>query len=443
MRVKHLADLKLNRYQVVLIFLLVVALIVRAYLIPRSAGDDIAQFYGFGNTMLHHGAYFYDHASAAHWNQEGWPYPWPYDYGPVMAYALGLLRALHVGSLKCFWDGAEYYVYISTSWITAVKAMFAAADLGIALLIYRMASRKTTGLLAVAFYLFNPMVLYVSSIYGMFDGLAALAFISGLYALENGRRNLGYGLIGFSLAVKQTMLFPAAVVVWDSLLRRDRRAVGCTVAGFLIPFLPLLPSVVHVGNMIDLMSGIEPGYTVPITYNLNGIVALLTYVHQKAGIETLFYMRYWWVFGLISLAAVLFVHYRLRNLPLSVTLAYAAFLATYWRVNPQYLLPLIAFVALLMVRSRSIQARTVAVITTVPATLWPILFPTGFWFHVHIERPDWHAIHLVDKLTLKVFDVWPFVELSMILTFLLLTFLLWGFFRSLNCGGGCNARADR
>jgi len=432
MYLKLKVSLNLDKYKVVLMFLIAIALVIRVYVATRSAGDDIAQFYSFGNTLIRHKFYFYNYASAAHWRQEGWPYPWSYTYGPVLAYILGLLRALHIGSLRYFWDVTGYHVYVSVSWITAVKAFFITADVGIALLLYRLSSKKSLGLLAVAFYLFNPMVLYVSSVYGMFDGLAVLSFMFGFYLTRRDRSKLGYGLIGLSLTIKQTMLFPFIVTLWDSLLKRDRKAVVYTMTGLFLPFLPLLPSVVHARNMFKLMLGMKPSYTYPITYNLNGIVSLLTYVHQKAGIETLFYIRHWWVFGLISLATVLFVHYRLRNLPLSITLSYAAFLATYWRVNTQYTLPLIAFVALLIVCSKSVQDRIVAITTTVPVTLWPVLFPTSFWFHVHIERPDWHAVHLVDRFTKMIFDVWPFVELSMAFTFLLLVFLFWGLFKAIN-----------
>ncbi len=433
MSVKSMSNLRFKKSKIVIIILILIALAVRVYLAPRSAGSDITQFYGFGGTMLHHGVDFYNYATTSHWKQEGWPYPWPYNYGPVFAYLLGLLRALHLGTVEYFWDTSGYHVYVSSPWIVAVKAFCIAADVGIAVLLYRMGSRRALGIMAAAFYLFNPMVIYVSSIYGMFDGLAILSLIFGLYLMKRGRNGLGYGLIGFSLAVKQTMLFPVLAVLWDSVLKRGRgtgSAIGYMTIGFVLPFLPLLPSAMHIGSMFHLMRGMKPGYTYPVVYNLNGIVALMSYVHMKVGIDTLFYMRHWWIFGVLSLMTVLFIHYRLRNLSLSLVLAYAAFLATYWRVNTQYTLPFIALVALLIACSDSIWDRATAIAATVPVTLWPLLFPTSFWFHVHIEHPDWHAVHLINRVTKMVFNTWPFVELSMTFTFLLLVFLMWGVFKA-------------
>ena len=313
-----------------------------------------------------------------------------------------------------------------------VKSLFILADVGIAVLIYLMTKKRSEwGAVALAaLYLFNPMVIYVSSIYGMFDGLALFPFLFGLYFIENGREKLGYGLIGFSLAVKHTFLFPAIVVLWDLFLRKWRRParmkqpLAFFFGGAIIPFLPFLFSPSTLLNLPDLLRGMKPGYTYPIAYNLNGIVALLTFIHDKTGLNTLFYMKHWEIFAVMCLTAVLFIHYRLKNLRISIALAYTVFLLTYWRVNTQYTLPLIAFV-LLELPELDWPARVVAFLPTMPPTLWPIMFPTSFWFHVHIENPSKHMINLIDRLTLMVFDTGPFIVLSVLFTLSLFAYLVW------------------
>lgn len=426
-----------------LIGVILIGLAIRLYLAPYSSGSDIPQFYGFGGTMLRHPLDFYAYASGKRWRLEGWPYGWPYVYGPVLAYLLALLRLIvGNGKVRFFWDKNGYHVFVSRSWVVAVKSLFILADVGIAVLIYTMVRKKSEwgAFLAATLYFLNPMVIYVSSIYGMFDGLAVLPFLLGLYYIEKGSEKLGYGLVGFSLVVKHTLLFPAAVVLWDALLKRkkDPRGLGINVGSFLaglfIPFAPFLLKPGSLSSIHDLLQGMKPDYTYPISYNLNGLVALLTFIHDKTGLNTLFYMKHWLWFALPALAAVLFVHHRSRNLRVSVALAYAAFLLSYWRVNTQYMLPLIAFVALAL-PELSWPSRAVAFITTVPPTLWPITFPTSFWFHVHFENPDWEMVKLIDRLTLMIFDTGPFMVLSGVFTLLLFAWLVWALSASLECGG--------
>ncbi len=425
-----------------LIAVIAVALLVRVYLAPFSTGSDIPQFYGFGNTMLHHPLNFYAYASGDHWNTEGWPYNWPYVYGPVLAYLLAFLRLLGIGNIKYFWDSSGYHVYIARSWVVAVKSLFIAADIGIAVVLYAYTWRKLkngwAGVLLAALYLFNPMVIYVSSIYGMFDGIATMFFLLAMYLLKAGNKKLGYALIGFSLAVKHTILFPALIIMWDAFLKGKWRGIAESLkpflAGALIPFAPFLLKPSSLMKIPKLMRGMEPGYTYPISYNLNGIVSLLTYVHDKAGIDTTFYMKHWWLFSLAALGAVLIIHSKTRNIELSVALSYAAFLLTYWRVNTQYTLPFFAFMTLALVSS-DWPTRVVEVLAGIPPALWPVMFPTSFWFHVHFENPNWNMVKFIDRHTLMVFDTWPFVELSLTFTFLLFALIVWALATALS--GGC------
>ncbi|MDV3104413.1 hypothetical protein [Thermococcus waiotapuensis] len=417
----------------VLLVILLLSLSIRLYIAPYSTGSDIPQFYGFAGTMLRHPLDFYSYADGKHWEEEGWPYNWPYVYGPVLVYLMALLRVIvGDGAVKFFWDSSGYHVFASTSWIMAVKSLFIIADVGVGILLYLFLRKKSEKLaLGVSsLYLFNPMVIYVSSVYGMFDGLALLPFLLGLYFVENGRKNLGYGLIGFSLAVKHTIIFPALVVLWDELLDKWKtpgalkESLGSFVAGTAIPFLPFLLKPASLLGIPDLLQGMKPDYTYPIAYNLNGIVSLLTFVHEISGLNTLFYMRHWAIFSVLALMGVLFTHYRLRNLRVSIALAYAAFLLTYWRVNTQYSLPLIAFL-LLALPELDWPSRVVMFLPTVPPTLWPIMFPTSFWFHVHIEHPNWNMVKLIDRFTLMIFDTGPFVVLSILFTLSLFALLVW------------------
>jgi len=429
----------------VLTLLLLIGLGVRLYLAPNSTGSDIPQFYGFAGTMLRHPTEFYSYANGTMWKSEGWPYGWPYVYGPVLVYLLALVRLLVDGGVKFYWDSMGYHVFTSRSWIIGVKTLFILADVGIAVMIYKLTKKRSEwgAVLLSALYILNPMVIYVSSIYGMFDGLALLPFLVGLHFIETGRGRLGYALVGFSLAVKHTLLFPALIVLWDLLLRKWRRLsemkwpLAAFFGGVLLPFAPFLLHPSSLLNLPGLLRGMKPGYTYPIAYNLNGIVALLTFIHDKTGLDTMFYMRNWEMFALLCLAGVLFIHSRLKNLRISVALAYAVFLLTYWRVNTQYILPLVGL-TLIALPELDWPSRVVAFLTLLPPSIWPIMFPTSFWFHVHIEHPNQHVIHLIDRCTLMIFDTGPFIVLSVLFTLSLFAYLIWMLRVAFERGGYCD-----
>ncbi|ASJ08898.1 hypothetical protein A3L11_06530 [Thermococcus siculi] len=415
----------MKRPDLFLATLLVFGLALRLFLAPYSAGSDITQFYGFAGTMLQHGACFYSYADAVGFSTKGWPYPWPYVYGPVMAYMLAGIRALVGGWVETFWSGGVYHVYVDPTWAFSVKMTFIVADVIVAFFIYSLLKSRgeRRAIFGAALYYLNPMVIHVSSIYGMFDGLALLFFLLAIH-LER-REYLSPLLAGFSLSVKHTLLFPAAVLLWDWLLkgRKGIRRAVLFLAGIALPFVPMLllcPS--SLSAVPKLLRGMNITYPVPVAYSMNGISSLATYLHKTEGLETIALIHNWYIPAAVLLALILLRHAFRRDVIVSTALAYAVFTATYWRVNPQYLLPLAAFLVLLAFPSRTHLPRSVrllSALTTVYLGLWPILQPTEFWFQVHMKNPNWAVVHIVDVFTLGVHDERIYVGYSLILTTLL------------------------
>ncbi|NJE09944.1 hypothetical protein E3E25_03285 [Thermococcus sp. MAR1] len=409
-----------------LIVIILLGLSIRLILAPYSAGSDLAQFYGFAGTMIEHKACFYSYADATGFWNKGWPYPWPYVYGPVMAYVLGLVRYVVGGSVRAFWSGGSYYVYVDPTWAFSVKLVFILADTAVALLLYLLIREKSQKLaiLGAALYYLNPITIHVSAVYGMFDELALAFFLAGLYASR--RERFSYALYGFSLAVKHTLLFPALLNLWDAFLN-GRRAISRVLfflLGALTPFLPMMlfcPSSLK--GLPDLLRGIQVSYPLPVSYSMNGVSSLATYLHITGGRDTLFLLRYWYVSAFILLSLVLIRHVFNRNLVVSTALAYAVFTATYWRVNPQYLVPLVAFLILLAAVDMDITG-VLSLFTVVYAGIWPIMQPSAFWFHVHMENPNWALVHFVDSITFRIFSDEPYVAYSVGLTLLLYALIL-------------------
>ncbi|CAD5243898.1 hypothetical protein [Thermococcus camini] len=409
-----------------LALILLVGLTVRLALAPYSAGSDLAQFYGFAGTMLEKKACFYAYADWIGYSGKGWPYPWPYVYGPVLAYLLAVIRLLVGGSVEAFWSGGVYHVYVDPTWAFAVKLVFIAADTAVALLIYALLRERGTweSVVGSALYYLNPMVIHVSAVYGMFDAVPLAVFLLGLH-LRN-RENISPAFQGLSLAIKHTLLFPAVVSLWEYLLGGvgGLKKAALLFAGAAVPFLPMLllcPSSLR--TLPRLMRGIEVGYPLPLSYSMNGFVSLLTYFHEAHGVETLIFIEHWYVPAGILLFLTLVRHSFERNPVVSASLAYATFTASYWRVNPQYLLPLVSFLILVAFNTRG-NVRLISLFTAFYIGIWPILQPSEFWFHVHLRNPNWAVVRFMGHFTIGVWGDVPYVAYSLVLSILLYALLL-------------------
>ncbi len=420
--------------------IILVGLLVRVLFTPYSAGSDLAQFHGFAETFIRHGLCFYSYSCSGNWASEGWPYDWPYVYGPVWMYILGFLAHVTRGGVEASWVRGHYYVYIDPAWIVAVKTVLIAADTADALILYFIASRRSRGVTPIAvtaLYYLNPMTIYISSIYGMFDQLA-LFFVLTALALYS-RERLPPFLLGFAASVKQTALPVLASLLLQSV--KDKRLVrfsAYAAAGLILPFLPILvscpTSLIHLLGAVDEAG--EPHYTLPLAYSFNGVSSLATYMHLSSGGSYMWLIRIWPLpFTLLSLyLAIKIVRNDMHPLVVAA-LSYAVFTATYWRINHQYLVPLIAL-ALAALPLLDRRGKILSLILVFWIGLWPIAFPTSWWFHVHIRNPNTGMIRFIDRITLMVFDDRFYVAYSVILTFLQYVFILYAAAKTRTSGEG-------
>lgn len=412
-----------------LLFILLIAasLTVRVAPAPYSSGSDIPQFAAFADTFLRHGLCFYMYADGLRADTEGWPYSWAYPYGPMWVLMLTPLRLLAPDQVKHFWESGTYYVYVPIDWVVAVKSLLISFDIALGVLIVVIVWRRRSflwGYLAGTAYLLNPMTIYISAIYGMFDQIVTLFLIISLITYEE-RRVVSGAFTSLSLMTKQVVL-PALIPELISVARNFKDSIGYLVGAVLSALAIVLPFIVFCPESLEgfirsLTSGVTPSYTYPICYSFNGISSLATYMHDITGGDYLALIKYWYVPYLALQALVALYYVKKRDLVASSYLSYAAFIATYWRINHQYLVPLIALAILaltLLPGSKFIKALVVASSIIMPG-VWPIMFPTSWWFHVHIEEPSQWWINMIDKLTLMVFNSEYYVVYSMMLTLLL------------------------
>jgi hypothetical protein len=102
------------------------------------------------------------------------------------------------------------------------------ADVGVALLLYRLAGRwrgPRAGLLAAGLYLFIPVTWYDSALWGQVDAVPALVMVAALVLLVEGWSERAAALAMLAVLVKPQALV-CVVVVAPVLVRRHLLAVG-------------------------------------------------------------------------------------------------------------------------------------------------------------------------------------------------------------------------
>ncbi|MEM3832205.1 MAG: hypothetical protein QW128_01215 [Thermoprotei archaeon] len=447
----------MNVNKVLLVVMIITGLIVRIIFMPYSSGSDIPQFYGFANTFLRHGFNFYSYANELNYSNEGLPYPWAYVYPPLPIFLFTIARLISGGSTDVIIENINntvfvntglviierypnYNVYVDPAWIISVKSIFVLFDVIIAILLYFLAGKGRKGFLISMFYYLNPMVIYISAIYGMFDQVAFAFLLFSLVFMKRSTVISGI-FMGFALATKQTMwiLFVPFFIYLLSTLNTHKIinfliSVAITFTVILLPFIIFDTNALYAILRIFFNPENKPGYTEPIVYSFNGVSSLMTYYNdlETFGVSVplpssvrLTIIRLWFIPFIVLFTFSLISSYSSKDSLKALSFGYTSFIATYWRVNHQYLVPLIGLLSLLIIRKEK-KLRLISIILVILSGFWPIMFPTSFWFHVHIQ-PQFRnemLMNLIDKLTLRVFDQVYYVIYSLILTIILYIFII-------------------
>lgn len=416
-----------------MLIIIVLMLTPRIIVAPYTSGSDIPQFAGFADTFLRHGLCFYKYADTEHASGENWPYPWPYVYGPALILLLAPLRSLFSSPVTHYWDQSSYHVYVSMDWIIATKTLFILFDVLSATMIYVVIrslgySRRASALLT-SLYAFNPMTIYISSIYGMFDQIPLFFYLVGIYLLYirgNTARSrfIGSFLSGLSIAIKHTFLFPIGFLLYDLMIKGDKWGkklllISGLITGALILFVPFelaCPSSTST-FIYTVLSSSRPGYTLPICYSFNGLSSLATYIHEHVDKDMMHLIENWWIPAVILIVTSLIAYHGYKDPIVYSSLTYLVFVTTYWRVNHQYLVPAVALSIILFAKLRRYRrCRFLASLYIVLIGFWPIMFPTSWWAHAHIKEPNTDIWKLLDKFSLMVFDEELYLFYSLALT---------------------------
>lgn len=420
-----------------LAYYIIPGLLVRLLVAPFTCGSDIAQFAGFADTFLRHGFEFMKYSGSENYLSEGWPYPWPYVYGPIFILILAFLRVIASGKINTYYDASGvYHVKVPVDWIIANKLLYIAFDTIAAIEIYwivsRITGRERTALLSMLLYYCNPIVIYISSIYGMFDQIVLALMLAGIIVyLERGSWLILSIIWGLAVSIKQSIMIP--MIPFYAYLSVDKsrwigvKALTTTLIVFLLPYTPFLlgspEGVTSYYNGIRAVS--TPNYYSPPEYSFNGFstIAFYAWIHANADVQL--YLAAWPLLFIPLYIASLYYTVKYRMPLIGVALAQVSYTASYWRVNPQYIVVSIGLLVVAIALLKRRLAEFLALSTVVVAGLWPEIYPVSFWARVHVEEPNYLMEHVLSHISLNIYDDLFYIYYSLALTitqlFLLVT----------------------
>jgi Gpi18-like mannosyltransferase len=247
-------------------------------------------------------------------------------------------------------------------YLTLLKIPSILSDLGLGLIVFWLTQKikKEKAILAMNLYLFNPFVLYNSSVWGQTDSVLLLLGLSSVFFFFNKKPLLGAVLFAMTLLFKATLLIFAPVILLILIRQKISLKKLAATIGLFLGTIWLLAKPFSVGQtfvwVFDLytkkIAGGELHYLTANAFNLWGLFYGLLPV--KDSLPILGIPAFWIgaaLFGILSLI-ILYCFYQktnLKTLLFTLTLiAMAAFLFL-TRMHERYMYFIFAPLAVLAV----------------------------------------------------------------------------------------------
>jgi len=321
-------------------------------------------------------------------------------------------------------------------WVTLVKLPLLISDIIITLLIARY-FKDNRGLVFAALWYLNPTVIYISSIFGMFDQIVTLFILLAGVFYE--KKNIFITGLCSAIAIlfKQYALFPIAFLILHSIIwRRWKHALKLILVTTVILIIPFLPFIMLCGYSLEslhkiinlvLLTRSSPYYPKPYCYNFNGITSLLTWIHENYNLETIIYFKFWFLIFIALLLPILYllIKKKMDNIWIIMFCVYSCFIISLWRINYQYLIPLIALGLFSFLTEKNMKIRIPVIISSLYPALWFFIFPVSFWFYFYISNPNLELISILNIFSLRIVVNEVYIVYSIVFTgLLIITYLL-------------------
>jgi len=397
--------------------LLTVAIYIRVWAAPLSAGPDVAQFWALATIFHNHGIDFYQYASAT---DGTFPFSgWGFFYPPVWLLILGLCLLAASASQATG-------LMVDTNWRLAMKAPIIAADVAIGcLLFWALTGPKWRRLLFVMLWLFHPTAWFESAVFGHFDAIAAVFLLASIILLEKGKDWQAFLLAGLAVMTKQHTLMAVALMVISVMRNINQKQLMKYLLIFVGVIIIISIPFLLTGNFSSyaysiLLSAESPGYQDNIIYAFNGIGSLLTYLHNTFGWDTeaLFQMNIPLLI-IILIASAVFIYTKKITPVRAALVGLCLFTAFFYRINYQYLVIYIPIALLIAGRTNYWSERIITLGLALVPAVWLWLANASFWF-IYLEPTAYQTMNIFEKIGLVRYGVPDYAFLALALTIMVL-----------------------
>ena len=220
--------LKKHRQTIFLFLLLVLGFLVRVFFVPYwvKINGDMLLYADWGEK-------FWEYGSQGFYFYKQWYYA-PPNYPPIISLIYGgafwlfehkyVLAQIH-NTIKVI--PAVFIIYFyEHGYILLLKLPAILADLGLSLVIYKLLSKftkdKKKAMIGMCFYLFNPVTIFLSGVWGQTDSLIALFALLSFITLINGKTFISLPLFFVSLYIKPNWAIFIPFYIFLVLIKRPK-----------------------------------------------------------------------------------------------------------------------------------------------------------------------------------------------------------------------------
>jgi Gpi18-like mannosyltransferase len=131
------------------------------------------------------------------------------------------------------------------TYLLMIKLPSICADLITAYFLYRIAKKRIshkTGIIVLSLYLFNPVILLNSSVWGQTDSFLTMIIVFMLYFLQTGRLKTSYALFILSVLTKPQAIFFTPILLFDLLKRKNiKHFINMILIGIITVIVVFIP----------------------------------------------------------------------------------------------------------------------------------------------------------------------------------------------------------
>jgi len=240
-----------------IIFLLLSALLVRLIFIYPQYSGDIKNHIAWGQGVLEQGTVnFYDRDFPG-FNQANYP--------PLTIFLFTISYFLYQSvtqvlislnqSIGIFPSFIIPYIQITNFQAVFLKLPAILADLGIGWLLFKLTKNK----LISALYLFNPAIIYISTVWGQIESIPVFFLLLSLYYLVGKKHFLSHTSFILAVLVKQTALWlaPVFLIYWfkTQTLKQFIQGLMIQLTIFTLIYLPFTNPVNAINSYLATLAG--------------------------------------------------------------------------------------------------------------------------------------------------------------------------------------------